>query len=161
MGLELSMPGTGITWHQARFTQHLNSIIGKPASAMKPDNVFINYSHPAEQSDKRNRQEVASYIGTHYRNRSRPAARRQKSVKRPGRDAANDDRKTSELALRSKPKSPQVLSWCLRSDENSPLRSHDMHGLKVDPFSSYPIPASNRLPEAIEYCQYLLLRLDV
>lgn len=125
---------------------------------MKPQNVFINYTNPSQQNDKRQRQKVASYIGTYYRNRSRPAAR-QKKEKADAESvqsydlSTNRDESSPTVAPDFKPKALQVLSWRLQAQATSPLKDHDMHGFKTDPFQSYPIPASTRLPQIIEYCK--------
>lgn len=119
---------------------------------MQPQNVFINYTNPSQQSDRRQRQKVASYIGTYYRNRSRPAARREKE--QSNGEPANQGTASHKARPKIKPKALQVLSWRLRTQAPSPLRDHDMHGFKIDPFQSYPITATNRLPQVIEYCMY-------
>ncbi|KPI42793.1 uncharacterized protein AB675_2033 [Cyphellophora attinorum] len=44
---------------------------------------FVNYTHPKDQTDKAHKKQVAQYIGTHFRNRSRPT-KRHVTANRPG-----------------------------------------------------------------------------
>lgn len=115
---------------------------------MQSQNVFVNYTHPSQQRDRQQRQRIASYIGTYYRNRSRPTARREAELG----ESTNESSFSNQLEVQSTTEPLRVLRWRLQSQITSPLRGHDMHGFKVDPFDSYPIPGSDRVPRALDYC---------
>jgi hypothetical protein len=122
--------------------------------------TFINYSHPSDTADRRNRRIVASYIGTHYRNRSRPSAR--KGLKSTGSSPPDsiDGLKPQNQTPRSKtttprsrsrtssPKTPSLLAQPLVLD-------HDRHGYRADPFRAYPIEFRECIPPALDYCLFL------
>ena len=122
------------------------TVVGTMAMA---EDTFITYTHPSQQADRRNRRKVASYIGTHFRNRSKPAAR-----KACQRTAAAEP----VLTLPSNRKAPdQILR---RNQLTVPFRPppspltvpRDTHGLRDDPFSSFPIEITQWVPGAIDYC---------
>lgn len=115
---------------------------------MQSQNVFVNYTHPSQQRDRQQRQRIASYIGTYYRNRSRPTARREAELG----ENTNEGPSSGQLEVQSTTEPLRVLRWRLQSQIMSPFRSHDMHGFRVDPFDSYPIPGSDRVPRALDYC---------
>ena len=126
-----------------------------PGSSNQPQNMFVNYTHPAQQGDRQQRQKVASYIGTYYRNRSKPQARRKAEIS----SAGNSDQRTTNRhakGIQQQASSMQVLNWRLEPRTASLLSLHDTHGLKVDPFKSYPIPYTENLPKALEYCLFNL-----
>lgn len=138
-------PGTAT---EARSMQH---------TTMKPQNVFVNYTHPAQQSDRRRRREVASYIGTYYRNRSKPAAKREQENALT-RDVPQEHLEGQPAASSiSKPRALQILNWRLEPPSVSPLALRDGTGLRIDPFSSYPIEPTEGLPKALDYCTSALL----
>lgn len=117
----------------------------KPEHSM-PGDTFITYTHPSQQYDKKNRKKVASYIGTHYRNRSRPAARPAlQSV-----DAA-DEKHSSAIEPVPVKNEPGQLGMNRRKPAANVHR--DSHGLRTDPFTSYPIKPSKCIPAAIDYCK--------
>lgn len=118
----------------------------------EPQDVFVNYTHPSQQRNAQQRQKVASYIGTYYRNRSRPTARRDVDLGETGKEERVTSRNEADTQLGPL----RVHKWRLQSQTISPLQSHDMHGFKVDPFDSYPIPSSDRIPKALDYCEYTL-----
>ena len=123
---------------------------------MKPQNVFVNYTHPNQQSDRSRRREVASYIGTYYRNRSRPAARRlhedSQTRDAPQRELAGTDRASDTRSLQPRPQ--HMFTFQSEPPAISPLATRDGTGLRVDPFNSYPIRQTDRLPRAIDYCKH-------
>lgn len=124
--------------------------LGDKSYNMKPTPVFINYADPSEQNDKRNRRKVASYIGTHYRNRSRPSAKRDSNLNSGSSNTQDQQlvkRKPDNVITR-----PKQITWRIGQHTASPLSVHDMHGFRSDPFDSYPIPATEKIPKAIEYC---------
>lgn len=118
---------------------------------MQPQNLFVNYTHPDQQGDRQQRQRVASYIGTYYRNRSRPQARRKNELnfvridmsKPANKHTRDEERQTSAM---------QVPNQGLGLQTASLLVIHDTHGFRVDPFNSYPIPYTKNLPQALDYC---------
>lgn len=123
---------------------------------MKPQNVFVNYTHPAQQGDRRRRREVASYIGTYYRNRSKPAAKREQESLM-AHDAPQEQAEgPSGSNSNSRPKALQMFNWRLEPPNVSPLALRDGTGLRVDPFSSYPVQTTERLPKALDYCTLVL-----
>ncbi|KAK5951464.1 hypothetical protein OHC33_007520 [Knufia fluminis] len=118
---------------------------------MKPQNVFVNYTHPGQQNDRRRRREVASYIGTYFRNRSRPAAKRERESSL-ARGAQHEQAEGLPVASSSsRPSALQMFNWRLEPSGVSPLALRDGTGLRVDPFSSYPIQPTAALPKALDY----------
>ena len=126
-----------------------------------PDPTFVNYSHPHDQTDRRNRRIVASYIGTHYRNRSRPSARKaskaiQASPKyRSGLTPSDEevpDAKQTILQIRKR-EHPSNLSPIGSHALPFKVVNHDKHGLRSDPFNTYPIEFRASLPAAIDFCE--------
>jgi len=119
-------------------------------SAMKPALEFINYTDASEQTHKHNRRKVASYIGTHYRNRSRPSAKRELA---PSNGCSSTQ---PQQSARSKSGDVQIgsrqIPWRVGPRVVSPLTVHDMHGFRSDPFDSYPIAVTEMVSKAIEYC---------
>ena len=124
-----------------------------PYTTMKPQNVFVNYTHPAQQNDRRRRREVASYIGTYYRNRSKPAAKREQENSL-ARDAAQQEQSGERPS--SNLKALQTFNWRLELPSVSPLALRDGNGLRIDPFDSYPIEVTEGLPKALDYCMSAL-----
>lgn len=123
---------------------------------MKPQNVFVNYTHPGQQNDRRRRREVASYIGTYFRNRSRPAAKRERESSL-ARGAQHEQAEGLPVASSSsRPSALQMFNWRLEPSGVSPLALRDGTGLRVDPFSSYPIQPTAALPKALDYCTLAL-----
>lgn len=132
-----------------------------------PDPPFINYSHPSEQSNPRNRRKVASYIGTHYRNRSKPSARNalkkaeplvSKFTKTAFVDQDSSNIETAVLPFRkrgSRQSSPSQSGDSPFARLLSPTLSHDKHGFRSDPFDAYPIDSRACIPTAIDFCKYL------
>ena len=125
-----------------------------PYTTMKPQNFFVNYTHPAQQNDRRRRREVASYIGTYYRNRSKPAAKREQENSL-ARDALQEQ---SGEQPSSTSKALQTFDWRLEPPSVSPLALRDGNGLRIDPFNSYPIELTEGLPKALDYCMSALCR---
>lgn len=131
-----------------------------------PQPPFIIYTHPSEQSDRQNRRTVASYIGTHYRNRSRPSARKPQVSGEPcsktstsvasGNDS-NHHGGLASLAIRDKKASPRRRSipQTARSSPTPRLNAitHDKHGFRSDPFSAYPIEFRDCIPAAVDFCK--------
>ncbi|KAK5055203.1 hypothetical protein LTR84_012952 [Exophiala bonariae] len=125
---------------------------------------FIIYTHPSEQSDRQNRRTVASYIGTHYRNRSRPSARK---VQLPGEPCSrkpfpvastnNSDHpsETTSLVIRDRKatRGRRSIAHTARSSPTPTLDNipHDKHGFRSDPFSAYPIEFRDCIPVAIDF----------
>ena len=106
------------------------------------EDTFINYTHPRQQHDKENRKKVATYIGTHFRNRSRPALRN------AAKTAANEGLDTSNETLEPPPTGSGLETQLLHT-----TIYRDNHGLRNDPFSSYPIESTDCIPGAIDYCK--------
>ena len=108
--------------------------------------TFITYTHPEQQYDKKNRRKVASYIGTHYRNRSRPAER----------NAAQTDTvvKSPRSGSTSHPRpNEQYDRQLVVNQQYVPTNVHrDRSGLRTDPFTTYPIKSTKCVPGAIDYC---------
>ena len=125
-----------------------------------PDPTFVNYSHPQDRTNRRNRRLVASYIGTHYRNRSRPAARKTSHERSPGisigEGTSDEERQMSDQAQF------HVQTFDLATTSSPSTRSaspaiaigHDGRGLRTDPFDSYPIEFRACIPAAVDYCEY-------
>ncbi|KAI1608489.1 hypothetical protein EDD36DRAFT_448313 [Exophiala viscosa] len=114
-----------------------------------PDPTFVNYSHPQDQNDRRNRQLVASYIGTHFRNRSRPATRRVSSVGKASspEGQVGDPPRTQAAYFEPPNQGPSSTSAQLPTF----TVPHDRHGLRSDPFYSYPIEFRQCIPAAVDY----------
>ncbi|KIW69955.1 hypothetical protein PV04_02267 [Phialophora macrospora] len=124
-----------------------------------PDPTFVNYSHPSDQTDRLNRRIVASYIGTHYRNRSRPSARKAAKADElspkgsPGGLTVEDARPPKGRTLsrsRSRNSSPGSSQASVGSLHPRSL-GHDRHGYRSDPFSAYPIEFRDCIPAAVDY----------
>lgn len=117
--------------------------------------TFITYTHPDQQNDKSNRKKIATYIGTHYRNRSRPAARKAASGQ-PG--TVN-----SPLTVSAAAGSAATGEWPVRPvhqpDQLSVTIHRDSHGFRDDPFATYPIEATKCVSAAIDYCELLPILL--
>ncbi|KIV81687.1 hypothetical protein PV11_03857 [Exophiala sideris] len=114
-----------------------------------PDPTFVNYSHPQDQNNRRNRQLVASYIGTHFRNRSRPASRRASSIEEGSEPVIRvGDQPGIQAADFELPREgPSSISARLPAT----TVPHDRHGLRSDPFYSYPIEFRQCIPAAVDY----------
>ena len=115
------------------------------------DDTFINYTHPDQQADRERRRRVAQYIGTHYRNRSGPASRR------AAEERARQDLVTSE-------QQPNLATSSLQDEASiGPLAvtvrtiARDHSGLRVDPFSAFPIQDSAAIAPAVDYCKEVML----
>ncbi|EXJ57244.1 hypothetical protein A1O7_07591 [Cladophialophora yegresii CBS 114405] len=108
---------------------------GNP-STLEANATFINITHPAQRQDAETRKKVAQYIGVNFRNRSRPLARREASG--PGTKPGNS-KPPSRRQLRAK--GAPIQDWVDR----------DKHGLRSDPFASYPIRRQDWLPEAVDF----------
>jgi hypothetical protein len=120
----------------------------KPNAGKIPaGDVFITYTHPNQRNDKQNRRKIFSYIGTHYRNRSRPATRTQ---------LANNPNKSIEPSRRLMPIPQDDVEIHPNFSRNSPLAQlyRDNSGLRSDPFESYPIEATRCVGGAVDYCTY-------
>jgi hypothetical protein len=104
--------------------------------------TFINITHPAQRKDIATRRKVAQYIGLHFRNRSKPVARREANATRskpPGKARA------SQRPIRAR-------------GVAAPSRIYrDLHGFRSDPFRSYPIPDQAGVSEAVDFCKKLAL----
>jgi len=132
-----------------------------------PEPTFINYTHPSEQSNRQNRRTVASYIGTHFRNRSKPSARRgikthdsQTSTSQPSQAVFSGAGEKTHGELNSLPlrrrKSPQPPISASKQHSPAPKLEvvvHDGHGYRSDPFNAYPIEFRACIPAAIDFCE--------
>ncbi|KAK4937473.1 hypothetical protein LTR10_021925 [Elasticomyces elasticus] len=114
-----------------------------------PDPTFVNYSHPQDQNNRRNRQLVASYIGTHFRNRSRPSSRRVLSIEEASEPLgqAGDEPGIQAADFELPSEGPSNISARLPAT----TVPHDRHGLRSDPFYSYPIEFRQCIPAAVDY----------
>lgn len=133
-----------------------------------PEPTFINYTHPSERSNRQNRRTVASYIGTHYRNRSKPSARNRVKIQNPPTSTSQPSqavfsgiggdlhKEFNSLPIRRR-KSPRPPISA--SKQHSPATklevvAHDRHGFRSDPFNAYPIEFRACIPAAIDFCKY-------
>ena len=115
------------------------------------DDTFINYTHPDKQADRSNRQRVAHYIGTHYRNRSGPASRRVAEERaRQILVASPPTNKQQRPFTRSSRDEVSII--LLPASVQSIPRDHS--GLRVDPFTAFPIRNSDAIAPAVDYCKY-------
>ncbi|OCT46926.1 hypothetical protein CLCR_02345 [Cladophialophora carrionii] len=108
---------------------------GKP-SPLEANATFINITHPAQRQDAATRKKVAQYIGVNFRNRSKPMARREANGSGP---KAGNSQPPSQRQLRAR--GAPIQDWVDR----------DQHGLRSDPFASYPIRSQDWLPEAVDF----------
>ena len=116
---------------------------------MQRPTLFINYSSLDDQQNRTRRHQVASYIGKHYRNRSKPLQQREEEQNR---------RASSSVSIQHTRKGSSNHLLLSRAVP-SPLDVHDRSGLRSDPFAALPIRQTNRLPKAIDYCMYIYLQL--
>ena len=118
-------------------------ILSSKLRHIMPGDTFITYTHPDQQYDKKNKKKVASYIGTHYRNRSRPAARHADNIVDTDQNANATN--ASEAVVIDGSSRQLVLN------RRKPAVHRDSHGLRTDPFTSYPIKPTKCVPGAIDY----------
>lgn len=127
--------------------------------------TFINYRHPSEQSNRQNRRTVASYIGTHYRNRSRPSARKALNPNDPptstppavfsdSGDDIHGEHPSLPIRRQKSPRRPTTASNQHLPAPNLEIVVHDKHGFRSDPFNAYPIEFRACIPAAIDFCKY-------
>jgi hypothetical protein len=121
-------------------TSKASTEVNKRQNLVMPENTWIVYTHPKDRHDKVNRKRIASYIGTHYRNRSKPAAR--KAVEDANREHAQLPSQTVSSAAKS-----------CRTLKRSMVRGipRDAHGLREDPFANYVVTKTDCVPGAIDY----------
>lgn len=130
-------------------TLHTKQKSAKPPMdhSMPPsEDTFITYTHPDQQHDKKNRHKIAAYIGTHYRNRSRPSAKKA---------AENVTARTSTTSntFASSATVGKKSSHLVHHNQSFPATVHrDSYGLRDDPFTAYPIKATKCVSGAIDYC---------
>jgi hypothetical protein len=109
------------------------------------DDLFVNYSSPADLKDRTKRRKVSSYIGLHFRNRSRPLA---KKLLKEQSDAVEE--------VKSEPSEPDkrllAVSKPLLIDGSVQL-PRDGHGIRTDPFATWPIEYKSSIPAAVDYCK--------
>jgi hypothetical protein len=107
-------------------------------SPLETNATFINITHPSQRKNAETRKKVAQYIGINFRNRSKPMARREAngSGSKSGNSTPASQR---QLRARVAP----VQHWVDR----------DLHGLRSDPFASYPIRPQDWLSEAVDFCK--------
>ena len=110
--------------------------------------VFVNYTNPEQQTDRSLRRRVARYIGTHYRNRSRPMSRLE-TGHRPGADF---------ITLGIVPEQPGAEVVILSDDEAQLAMAtlsmpRDHSGIRQDPFGAYPTRHNNTVGQAIDHCK--------
>ncbi len=101
--------------------------------------TFINITHPAQRKEAATRKQVARYIGVNFRNRSRPSARREANG---SASKSGDGKPISPRQLRAQ--GVPIHTWVI---------DRDSHGLRSDPFASYPIGPQEWLPEAVDFCK--------
>lgn len=149
---------------ERRHTTEPNCFCEKHDQLTMQELRFINYSHPSEQSDPENRRRVASYIGVHFRNRSKPS-------NRTGFGPISgeyDDTAVSALdPSESQPYHP-YLNWTWkRHSSYRPITQwsqniasphsdifRDTHGIRSDPFYSYPVDFRPSVPRAVDFCKH-------
>ncbi|KIV96031.1 hypothetical protein PV10_03613 [Exophiala mesophila] len=127
---------------------------------MAPTSTFINYSHPSEQNERQNRRTVASYIGTHYRNRSKPSARLQRDGEKSSIRGQNKPKVEvpSQASAVSVPRlpwqkaaSPEEKGLTASKAGDNLYLAHDKHGFRSDPFSTYPIQPRAHLSKTVDF----------
>ena len=101
--------------------------------------TFINITHPAQRKEAATRKQVAQYIGVNFRNRSRPSAWREAKGS-PSKSGNRKPASPGQLRARGVP----IHYWVV---------DRDFHGLRSDPFGSYPIDPQEWLPEAVDFCK--------
>jgi hypothetical protein len=144
--------GTGLYYQSKLDTRHVEpkskrlkastsvSVNALQSSAM-PDNTWIVYTHPKDRHNKANRKRIASYIGTHYRNRSKPAAR--KAMENANLEHSQTASQT--VALTTKKRERPLKRYTAHSIPR------DAHGLREDPFANYLVTKTDCVPGAIDY----------
>jgi hypothetical protein len=123
---------------------------GRASSRAMSEDTFINYSTLDDLKEKSKRRKVSSYIGLHFRNRSKPLAKRNARL-RTGIDEAVADAESEgarPAASSQVPRHPQVsLAQSLIT------LPRDGHGVRSDPFETWPIEFDSSIPSAIDYCK--------
>lgn len=122
-----------------------------------PDDIFITYTHPDQLTNRSNRRRVAQYIGTHHRNRSKPTSRR----------LAKERARWNFITCPTFSERHQGQASSDSQDEGSnvlllvPVQpvSHDHSGIRVDPFTAFPISHSDAIAPAVDYCKTSLLEM--
>ncbi|ETN43052.1 uncharacterized protein HMPREF1541_02210 [Cyphellophora europaea CBS 101466] len=108
--------------------------------------TFINYSHPAQLADRARRRKVSSYIGVHFRNRSRPLVRKQAKEKQQNEvHCSKAEQAVATLAYQDDASTDTTAS------ETELGVPRDGHGLRNDPFETWPIQARASIPVAVDY----------
>jgi hypothetical protein len=111
---------------------------------------FVNYTHPKDQTDKAHKKQVAQYIGTHFRNRSRPT-RRHVAANRPGWEfQSNATVDECHVLHQRKPSREQARLQALTVPR-------DRSGIREDPFAAYPIPQGRGVGRAVDHCKSAVL----
>lgn len=107
--------------------------------------TFINYTHPTDLADRTNRRRVSQFIGLHWRNRSKPSARRK-----------IQNRKVHSID--SSQGAHDFVYLDLGEDdslEDAPttksLLPRDGRGLRDDPFKMWPIQHHDSIAPALDY----------
>jgi hypothetical protein len=100
--------------------------------------TFVNITHPSQRKEAATKTQVARYIGLHYRNRSKPVARKEN----PPNDEEGSRRELR--ALRAKETTGIVPASLDR----------DRYGLRSDPFGVYPIELDDAGTAAVDFCMY-------
>lgn len=99
---------------------------------------FVTVDHPSQLTLTKNKRKVASYIGIHHRNRSQPSRRSSSWIQ------------TGLVQNR--------VSDATQNTQGQLARQipRDHHGIRVDPFESYPGKPTSIVPGAIDHCRYIL-----
>lgn len=119
--------------------------------------AFINYTNPAEIKGRNSKRKVASYIGVHFRNRSRPSATAAAAKQLLPRQSGICRHPPKRLLLLAGP-APDADEETERSPANEYFTAtlqllRDGHGTRSDPFSAWPIEFQPSIPSAIDYCK--------
>lgn len=112
---------------------------------------FISYTHPDQQAHRSNRRKALRHVGIHFRNRSRPAARRAAEKRLCGarRSVAKGSASGDDGDSRSE--APVVLA---------PPLWRDGLAYREDPFAVYPVERSPAIAPALDYCKSIPDRTD-
>jgi hypothetical protein len=113
---------------------------------------FVNYTHPKDQTDKAHKKQVAQYIGTHFRNRSRPT-RRHAAGNRPSWEFHGNATVTDCHALHQRKLSQEQARL------GALTVPRDRSGIREDPFGAYPIPQGRGVGRAVDHCESILLHV--
>jgi hypothetical protein len=109
--------------------------------------MFINYAGDGQQVDPELKTQVSRYIGTHFRNRSKPSGRRISGYRPFQHFISTGLVSKDRSAAKSRDASPSIPS----------ILYHDRAGLRQNPFLSYPARSSPAVDQAVDHCTHFYL----